>query len=107
VSATLTGDSQVTFAVSDTGIGIAAEHLEVIFDDFVQVESSIQKRLRGTGLGLSLSRKLARLLGGDVAVTSAVGQGSTFSVTIPTRLTDPPAPPVSLSASERSHADGR
>ena len=98
----------MTFAVADTGIGIAEEHLEIIFDDFVQVDGPIQKRLRGTGLGLSLSRKLARLLGGDVAVTSAVGQGSTFSVTIPTRLTgSAPPPPASLRASGQSHADGR
>jgi signal transduction histidine kinase len=76
----------VTFAVTDTGIGIASEHLESLFNDFVQVNSSIQKRLRGTGLGLSLSRKLAIVLGGDVSVTSQVGRGSTFSVTIPLML---------------------
>ena len=52
----------------------------------MQVDSPIQKRLRGTGLGLSLSRKLALLLGGDVAVESALGQGSRFSVTIPLQL---------------------
>ncbi len=108
VSATLNDSGQLTFAVSDTGIGIADEHLEVIFDDFVQVDGPIQKRLRGTGLGLSLSRKLARLLGGEVAVSSVVGQGSTFSVTIPTRLTgEAPPPPASLSTSGQSHADGR
>jgi signal transduction histidine kinase len=88
VSATLDDDGRVTFAVADTGIGIAEAYLDVIFEDFVQVDTPIQKRLRGTGLGLSLSRKLARLLGGDVAVSSVVGQGSTFSVTIPSRLTD-------------------
>ena len=108
VSATLGDDGRVTFAVTDTGIGIADEHLEVIFEDFVQVDAPIQKRLRGTGLGLSLSRKLARLLGGDVAVTSAVGQGSTFSVTIPTRLTgSAPPPPAPVSTSGRFHADAR
>ena len=57
-----------TFAVSDTGIGIPNEHLDALFQDFVQVDSPIQKRLRGTGLGLSLSRRLAVVLGGDVAV---------------------------------------
>ena len=76
----------MTFAVTDTGIGIAAEHLSEIFQDFVQVNAPIQKRLRGTGLGLSLSRKLAIVLGGDVAVTSVLGEGSTFSVTIPTEF---------------------
>lgn len=88
VSATLVGEHLVTFAVSDTGIGIAQENLERIFEDFVQVDAPIQKRLRGTGLGLSLSRQFARLLGGDVAVSSEVGKGSTFSVTIPVRLAD-------------------
>jgi signal transduction histidine kinase len=97
VSATLV-DGWVTFAVADTGIGIAPEHLEALFEDFVQVEAPIQKRLRGTGLGLSLSRKLARLLGGDVAVTSAVGRGSVFSVTIPAQLPASTAPEPSRPA---------
>jgi signal transduction histidine kinase len=86
VSATLVGDDRVTFTVADTGIGIAAEHVRSLFNDFVQVDAPIQKRLRGTGLGLSLSRKLALLLGGDVAVESTLGQGSSFSVTIPVKL---------------------
>jgi signal transduction histidine kinase len=85
VAARLTGD-RITFSVADTGIGIAPEHLEALFQDFVQVDAPIQKRLRGTGLGLSLSRKLALLLGGDVAVESTLGQGSTFSVTLPLEL---------------------
>ena len=64
----------------------AAEHIGSLFQDFVQVDAPIQKRLRGTGLGLSLSRKLALLLGGDVAVDSALGKGSRFSVTLPVRM---------------------
>jgi signal transduction histidine kinase len=76
----------VTFAVTDTGIGIASEYLPTIFQDFVQVDAPIQKRLRGTGLGLSLSRKLATVLGGRVEVQSELGKGSTFSVTIPLEL---------------------
>jgi signal transduction histidine kinase len=84
----------VTFSVADTGIGIAPEHHAAIFEDFVQVDSPIQKRLRGTGLGLSLSKKLAGLLGGGVAVRSELGKGSTFSVTIPVRYNGgPEAPP--------------
>src|SRR4051812_7821192 len=83
VSARAAAGGNVRFSVADTGIGIAAEFHAAIFEDFVQVDSPIQKRLRGTGLGLSLSRKLARLLGGDVDVTSEPGVGSTFSVTIP------------------------
>ncbi|MEF7613178.1 ATP-binding protein [Aquincola sp. MAHUQ-54] len=73
----------VRFSVSDTGIGIAPEFQGAIFQDFAQIDSHIQKRLRGTGLGLSLSRQLAELLGGRVAVDSEPGRGSTFSVTVP------------------------
>jgi signal transduction histidine kinase len=86
VTAAVTSDQDVTFRVADTGIGIASEYLEAIFQDFVQIEAPIQKRLRGTGLGLSLSRKLARVLGGEVSVVSTLGVGSTFSVTIPRQL---------------------
>jgi signal transduction histidine kinase len=83
VSARASDGDTVTFAVADTGIGIPQDHHAAIFEDFVQVDSPIQKRLRGTGLGLSLSKRLAELLGGRVAVESTPGVGSTFSVTIP------------------------
>jgi signal transduction histidine kinase len=73
----------VTFSVADTGIGIAAEHLPALFHDFVQIDAPIQKRLRGSGLGLSLSKRLAELLHGKVWVTSEVGVGSTFYISIP------------------------
>src|SRR6185369_14311471 len=86
VTARRTGGDSVTFAVTDTGIGIGPEYLATIFQDFVQVDAPIQKRLRGTGLGLSLSRKLATVLGGRVDVQSELGKGSTFSVTIPIEL---------------------
>jgi signal transduction histidine kinase len=69
--------------VSDTGIGIAADHLERIFDPFWQVEQSHRRLTGGTGLGLSVTRHLARLLGGDVEVTSRLGEGSTFTVHLP------------------------
>jgi signal transduction histidine kinase len=85
VSAALVGDDRVEFAVSDTGIGIAKEHLPALFSDFVQIDTRIQKRLRGTGLGLSLAKKFAELLGGNVAVASEEGRGSRFSVVIPIR----------------------
>jgi len=87
VSAVYDSDETVTFSVIDTGIGIEPEHLPTLFNDFVQLDSSLQKRLRGTGLGLSLSKRLAELLGGTVGVTSELGLGSTFFVTIPIRLT--------------------
>jgi signal transduction histidine kinase len=85
VSAVLLGEDRVEFAVSDTGIGIAKDHLPLLFSDFVQIDTRIQKRLRGTGLGLSLSKKFAELLGGSVGVSSQEGRGSRFSVVIPTR----------------------
>ncbi|OWQ92216.1 histidine kinase [Roseateles aquatilis] len=83
---------EVTFSVSDTGIGIAPEFHDAIFQDFTQIGSPIQKRLRGTGLGLSLSKRLAELLGGRVALRSEPAVGSVFSVTLPLRL--PPRAPV-------------
>jgi signal transduction histidine kinase len=94
VSATLLADDHVRFSVADTGIGIAAEHHAAVFDDFSQVDSPLQKRLRGTGLGLSLSQQLAKLLGGQVSMQSEFGKGSTFSVTLPIRLDDAPTTPV-------------
>ena len=80
------GNGFVTFSVRDTGIGIAPEFHQSIFQDFSQVNSPLQKRLRGTGLGLSLSKRLAELLGGSVALESEPGKGSTFCVTIPAQL---------------------
>jgi signal transduction histidine kinase len=91
VGARMIGESKVEFAVTDTGIGIAPDHLPALFADFVQIDTRIQKRLRGTGLGLSLSKKFAELLGGTVAVESEVGKGSRFSVTIPIRYSSGPA----------------
>ncbi len=76
---------RLTFSVADTGIGIAPEFHHAMFVDFNQIDSPIQKRLRGTGLGLSLSKKLAELLGGTVDLISEPGVGSTFYLTIPVR----------------------
>lgn len=84
LSAEMTPDGKsVVFLVSDTGIGIAPEDQEKIFEEFSQIQNPVQKRIKGTGLGLSLTRKLAELLGGSVAVKSQLGAGSTFSATIP------------------------
>ena len=83
VSARLEGEDKVRFAVSDTGIGIAAELHDTLFEDFSQVDSPLQKRLRGTGLGLSLCKRFAALLGDEVGVDSTPGVGSTFFVIIP------------------------
>lgn len=76
---------EVVFAVADTGIGIALEDQERIFDEFAQVEHPLQRRFKGTGLGLPLSRRLAELLGGRLSVTSQPGVGSTFEAAIPVR----------------------
>jgi PAS domain S-box-containing protein len=76
-------DDAVTFEVRDTGIGIAAEHLERIFDPFWQVESGATRRAGGTGLGLAVSRHLAGLLGGELAVESEPGHGSRFALRVP------------------------
>lgn len=86
VSARMIDADYVEFAVTDTGIGIAAEHIPNLFADFVQLDVRLQKRLRGSGLGLSLARKFAQLLGGGVAVQSELGQGSRFSVTLPVKI---------------------
>ncbi|WP_250474259.1 ATP-binding protein [Caballeronia sp. GAFFF1] len=73
----------ITFAVKDTGIGIAPEHQHVVFEEFGQVENRLQQYVKGTGLGLPLCRKLCKLLGGDVSLESELGRGSTFIATIP------------------------
>ena len=82
VSAAPDGE-RVVFAVADTGIGIPPEHHDRIFQEFGQVQSRLQARATGTGLGLALSKRLAELLGGDVWFVSAPGVGSTFSFGLP------------------------
>ncbi len=83
VSAQLENEQEIRFAVSDTGIGIPPELHAALFEDFIQVDSPLQKRLRGTGLGLSLCKRFAELLGGRVGLESQPGLGSTFYVVIP------------------------
>jgi signal transduction histidine kinase/DNA-binding response OmpR family regulator len=84
VSASLTDDrTSVRFDVRDTGIGIPPEHLSRIFDEFVQIENPLQRHVKGTGLGLPLSKRLAELLEGRVEVQSTFGAGSTFSLILP------------------------
>jgi adenylate cyclase len=73
----------VEFAVTDTGIGMTADQLAKLFEEFAQADASTAKRYGGTGLGLSIARKLARMMGGDVMVTSEAGKGSVFTVRLP------------------------
>jgi signal transduction histidine kinase len=75
-----------TIAVNDTGIGIAPEHHEKIFEDFRQVDDSPSRQYGGTGLGLAICRRLATALGGKISLHSTVGQGSTFTLTIPVEI---------------------
>jgi signal transduction histidine kinase len=78
-------DGTVTFVVRDTGIGIAPEHIEKVFDPFWQVDQSSTRQVGGTGLGLSVARRLTRLLGGELALKSEPGEGAQFTVRLPLR----------------------
>lgn len=84
----------VELAVEDSGIGIASEHLQLIFQPFEQADGSITRRFGGTGLGLVVSRQLAELLGGSITVESRPGEGSTFRVHLPDAPISNPAPAV-------------
>lgn len=80
---TCDGRETVSFAVADTGIGIAPDEIERVFDEFHQVAAPHETKPSGTGLGLPISLRLARILGGDLVVSSVVGQGSVFTFTLP------------------------
>jgi signal transduction histidine kinase len=77
------GRNGIEFAVADTGIGMTAEQQAKLFEEFTQADSSTAQRYGGTGLGLAITRKLARMMGGDVAVASEPGKGSVFTVRLP------------------------
>jgi signal transduction histidine kinase len=87
-------NGDMLFSVTDTGIGIASEHLPHIFDHFSQIEAGRRESISGTGLGLSISKSLVELHGGQIWVESQPGRGSTFWFTIPTDGPDSPTQPV-------------
>jgi signal transduction histidine kinase len=80
------GSDTIVFSVADTGIGIGPDNLQLIFEEFSQIEHPLQRRSKGTGLGLPLCRKLAELLGGRIEVSSELGVGSTFSLVLPRKF---------------------
>jgi signal transduction histidine kinase/ActR/RegA family two-component response regulator len=92
VAAAMVGHDRVAFMVTDSGIGIAAADHERIFRDYEQVSGPFQRRRKGTGLGLPLSRRLAELLGGTITLASEPGAGATFRLEIPIRLQTEAAP---------------
>src|SRR6185295_17574726 len=96
------GDDEKTiaFAVRDTGIGIAPEDHDRIFEEFSQVQTRLQKKVKGTGLGLPLSRSLARLLGGDLTVESLPGRGSVFTLEIPASAGEPDRESIASQAND-------
>ncbi|MGV9773059.1 ATP-binding response regulator [Streptosporangium sp. NPDC003464] len=79
------GTEEMVFEVTDTGIGVPAEHLEHVFEEFFQVPGPIQLRTRGTGLGLPYARRLAQAMGGTLRLASAVGEGTTVTLRLPHR----------------------
>jgi signal transduction histidine kinase/CheY-like chemotaxis protein len=82
-------DGRAILSVADTGIGIAGGDLDLVFEEFAQLENPLQAGARGTGLGLPIARRLTEILGGEITVESAVGEGSTFTVAVP--ITHPDA----------------
>jgi signal transduction histidine kinase len=101
VSAAQVGEA-IRFSVTDTGIGIAPEDQERIFEEFTQIENPLQRNQKGTGLGLPLTRKLATLLGGTVGVHSIPGSGSTFFAEIPLRHAQAQVPTPRVQGTEGS-----
>jgi CheY-like chemotaxis protein/anti-sigma regulatory factor (Ser/Thr protein kinase) len=87
------GQERMAFSVSDTGIGMTPEQRARLFEAFSQADAATARRFGGTGLGLALSRRLCRMMGGDVTVASEAGRGSTFTIRLPARVAEPSEAP--------------
>jgi GAF domain-containing protein/CheY-like chemotaxis protein len=98
------GGDWLTFAVTDTGIGMTPEQMARLFESFGQADASVSRRFGGTGLGLALSRRLARMMGGDITVASVAGQGSTFTLRLPA-LVGEPAPEAARAVESETPGD--
>ncbi len=86
---TADGGDWITFRVSDTGIGMTPEQMSRLFQEFSQADAATTRKYGGTGLGLALSRRLCRMMGGDITVESAPGRGSTFTIRLPAEVAEP------------------
>ncbi|MEW6494346.1 MAG: response regulator [Cyanobacteriota bacterium] len=99
IPSSLNTQNCIVFTVTDTGIGMTPEQMSKLFEAFSQADASTTRQYGGTGLGLAITKKLCQMMGGDIAVESELGKGSTFAIQIPVRVIDPkvqPAPSLAL-----------
>jgi signal transduction histidine kinase/DNA-binding response OmpR family regulator len=101
------GREWVLFEVTDTGVGMSAEQIVKLFQDFTQADASTTRKFGGTGLGLALTRRFCQMMGGDVTVRSVPGEGSTFTIKLPAviRAVDPEPVPALASSEWRGRGD--